>query len=144
MSKSKIDRHTRGPAPDGNGFSVKLAGLLAEWQAQLGVHETLSDRIAAKLKAVPKNKREAILHKEMRDRAKISDAMEKIEKKIASIPAQTIADTRLKLWIHSYFMANNYAVVLSDATAYAPEGEGDKCLLLSALRDVERLAGAAA
>ena len=86
-----------------------------------------------------RKRRKAPLEEEREESAPLSDAMIELERKIASTPARSMADVRLKLWVHGYVLGINYEEVLSDA-AYTPSGG----LMLSALRDVERLAGASA
>lgn len=69
-----------------------------------------------------------------------SDAMAEIEHEIAATPAASIEDALMKLRLQA---TTNDIIkdgeTIADADAYAGDGELDQHLLLSALRDLERL-----
>jgi len=67
-----------------------------------------------------------------------SNAMAEIEKEIAALPGYSPADIAVKLWLHAHGLQVGYSSDITDAEAYAPDGDLDKCLIVSALRDAER------
>ena len=139
-------RRFHTPAPTGNGFSQKMSKFLTRWQmclAGLRAVSRTTEKKAARLGRRSGPKWQALLREDSSKTGQISDAMAEIEQEIATIPARSVADVRLRLWLHAWTQAAHYDVTLTDQIAYARDGDLDRCLLLSALRDLERLSGAA-
>ena len=73
--------------------------------------------------------------------AEFCGAMDELQQRIAVTLGRSLADIAIKPHMHTRGLAVNYAEATTDEEAYAPEGDLDECLLLSALRDAERLVG---
>jgi hypothetical protein len=153
--------------PGASPHPSAVAELLAEWHAvrlELGVYSLCLDEISAKMPLelqygkgtsypapldMPADIRqrhhewmEANYPNDADDRiGGYSDALVGLERTIASTPATSIADVADKLRLQ----ATTNDVIdqggISDEEAYSDDGDVENHLLLSALRDAERLAG---